>query len=232
MRLGFVMTCYNDADLVGEAILDLQAQTYRDAITIVVNNGSTDNSAQAIADMANPYYVLGVTSLKQNTPHSHALNHGAWVLSQNDCAWFVVQNSDDRCYPGYAQAIVDTATAHPDCNCIFSPWEHMDDGRVQRFPLYDPATMIDVHQIPGIRAVRRDLWEATGGEDEAIPAGADWDWAVRASMCGMVPRQLERPYVRIRPRTNRPSLSSQVDFPRLTAHMRAHRPGAWAQWNT
>jgi hypothetical protein len=91
--------------------------------------------------------------------------------------------------------------------------------------------MIEEHQIPGIRAVRRDLWERTDGEDASIPAGSDWDWAVRASLSGMVPHQLPRPYVRIRKRPDdRPSLSSQVDFARLFDHMRRHAPGAPAKW--
>jgi hypothetical protein len=58
--------------------------------------------------------------------------------------------------------------------------------------------MATVHQIPGIRAVRRDLWDATGGEDITYPMGSDWEWAARASHAGLlVPRQLARPYLRV-----------------------------------
>ena len=227
MRLGFVMTCYDDADVVVEAIADVLRQTRRCEL-VVVDNGSTDGSYENIRA-----FDVASIHLPRNEHHGKALNLGAAHLLTNGCDWIVVQNSDDRCDPEYAQAIVDTATEHPDVNCIFSPWADMKGCETVRFPAYHPVLTCYQHQIPGIRAVRRDLWECTRGEDANIPIGSDWDWAARASVEGWLrPWQLERPYVRLRERSaGRPSLSSHVNWPKLNTHMKRHRRGEWATWD-
>jgi hypothetical protein len=155
-------------------------------------------------------------------PHPQAINFMA-SIARGD--WLLVHNADDWADAGYVQAILDAADANPDANCIFSPWQWEGVRHdVQVFPPYDPATMIAVHQIPGIRAVRRDLWERTGGEDERIPIGADWDWAVRASLAGLNPLQLDRPYVHVRAQGDGQRLSDQwlKHRPDVRAHMESH----------
>ena len=112
--------------------------------------------------------------------------------------------------------------AHPDVNCVFSPWEYI--GAVlpdKRFPTYDPETIHAVHQIPAWSAFTRELWDAMNGHDEnAGVIGADWDFFVRASVAGVLrPHQLDRPYLKLRVRQDRKSLSEESHWPTLHRHL-------------
>lgn len=49
-QFSVLLPCYNHADFVGEAIASLKAQTYDHFEVLVVNDGSTDKSEQAILD--------------------------------------------------------------------------------------------------------------------------------------------------------------------------------------
>lgn len=229
-QLSILTLCFNEAEYLAETLGSMRAQFYRHWECVLIDNGSTDASAAEIRAVIKFDRRFRVETFARNQPFPIALNYAA---SRALAPWLLVHNADDRMETGYLAAIAQVIATRPDVTCIYSPWHFIGRGETRSFPPYDPATMVDTHQIPGIRAMRRDLWELTGGEDEAIHVGSDWDWAVRASLTDrFVPYQLDRPYVGIRTRPpGRVTLSAQADFPRLFAHMRRHRPNAWASWH-
>jgi glycosyltransferase involved in cell wall biosynthesis len=225
-RVSVLTTCHNDGAFLPDAIASLRAQTVAGWEHVVVLNGCTDDSDRVAlawqADAPAPVVVLWQAHV---TPQPVALNLAARAARGD---WLVWLNADDLLEPDALETIRAVADADAAVNCIFSPLQFFGASRdVYDVAPYDPATMVDRHQVPGVRAVRRDLWERTGGEDETIAVGADWDWGVRASRLGLVPVRVPRPLWRCRkfaPSVRR--LSDQGDLAALKRHMRRHLAGA------
>jgi glycosyltransferase involved in cell wall biosynthesis len=197
-RLSVLTTCHNDGATLEHSVRSLLDSAGVELEVLVLNNASTDETEAVLTRLeAEDHRVRGFHQRAETPwPHPTAIN---FLASLARGEWILVHNADDWADAGYVQAILDAADQHPEVNCIFSPWQ-WEGARheVQVFPAYDPATMIAVHQIPGLRAVRIDLWKRTGGEDPRFPVGADWEWAVRASLAGLKPLQLDHPYLHVR----------------------------------
>ena len=58
MRIGIVVPAYNAAPWIGDAIASVIAQTHRDWTLVVVDDGSTDGTAQVVEGFGDPAYDL------------------------------------------------------------------------------------------------------------------------------------------------------------------------------
>jgi glycosyltransferase involved in cell wall biosynthesis len=218
-------TCHNDGAYLPDAIASLRAQTVAGWEHVVVLNGCTDDSDRvALAWQANAPAPVVVLWQAHVTPQPVALNLAARAARGD---WLVWLNADDMLAPGALEATARVIDAAPDVNCIVSPWQFFG-GRTDVYtpaPCTGDARMVTEHQVPGIRAVRRDLWDALGGEDEAIPVGADWDWACRAVARGLLRLHVHPTplwHVRHHGDAQRTRLTAQADYPTLRAHMARH----------
>jgi glycosyltransferase involved in cell wall biosynthesis len=223
-RIVVLMGAYNEERYLDETIAAVLAQTMPNFALVMLNNGSTDDTAAVMQryERADPRiaYLGAPANLwpPVATNVGLTLAMGAWPLTR----WFLMHGADDLMEPDYLEAILGAADAHPDANCVFSPWQWIDhpEKGVKFFP-YDPATMHTVHQIPAWKAITRELWEQVGPEDQTIRIGSDWSWALRASLAGVLrPLQLDRPYLSLRVRDgDRKSQSDEVDWPALHGHL-------------
>lgn len=224
-RVSVLTTCHNDGQYLPAALESALSQSVQDLEVIALDNASTDGSWLTMAAVGERdrrlHFLQGFDLL--NYPRALNLLAG---LARGE--WLVVLNADDRLAPGAIATILAIAAENPSRNLIYSPWRWIG-GRTDLYdfkPYTADQRMVYEHQIPGIRAVRRDLWDALGGEDEAIAVGADWDWAVRGAVRGLL-----RPYRHPEPlwlvrhhgeEGQKHRLSAQADRPALRAHMQRH----------
>src|SRR5688572_32861418 len=88
--ISVVIPCYNQAHFLGDAIGSVQAQTVADVDIIVVDDGSTDDSAEVARR-------LGARVVSQpNQGQGAARNHG---LRYATGEYLVFLDSDDRLLP-------------------------------------------------------------------------------------------------------------------------------------
>jgi glycosyltransferase involved in cell wall biosynthesis len=216
-------TCHNDGALLPDAIASLRAQE-GDWTHVIIDNASTDETAAVARAWEAADDRVEVRTTLQCLPHPAAINLAALFATED---WLVWLNADDMLAPGALAAMARVIDADPDVNCIVSPWQFFG-GRTDVYtpaPYTGDARMVTEHQVPGIRAVRRDLWDALGGEDEAIPVGADWDWACRAVARGLLRLHVHPTplwHVRHHGDAQRTRLTAQADYPTLRAHMARH----------
>ncbi len=71
-----VMSTYNRADLVGNATKSILNQTFRDFEFIIVNDGSTDNTAQVLRALAAKDKRIRIVTNRQNKGLVYSLNRG------------------------------------------------------------------------------------------------------------------------------------------------------------
>ena len=104
MLVSIILSNYNYARYVGAAIESALAQTHPEVEVIVVDDGSTDGSGEAIARYAGRVEVL----MQENRGQAAAMNAG-YALSHGDPVIFL--DADDELLPSAAAAAGDQGAA-------------------------------------------------------------------------------------------------------------------------
>ena len=181
-----IMPVYNHAAYVGEAVGSVRGQSLADWELIIVDDGSTDGSAEVAAEAAGGDERISL--LRQaNAGPAGARNAG---VARARGEWLAFLDSDDVWYPdalaGYAQAIA----AHPD-ERFFHGYRHRlgADGTVtelagqfQDAPT-GPAELFDRMFLSHLCVCyRRELLDAVGGYDESLRSCEDYELYLRIGL--------------------------------------------------
>lgn len=94
--ISIVITAYNAAEFVAEAVASIQNQTYTNWELIVINDGSTDTTGKILRVMAKKDKRIKLVSYRKNLGASHASNLG---LSQVKGKYIARMDSDDVAMP-------------------------------------------------------------------------------------------------------------------------------------
>jgi glycosyltransferase involved in cell wall biosynthesis len=114
---------FNAAATVRESVGSMTAQTVRDIRLIVVDDGSTDDTAAILASMAEADRRIVVVS-KPNSGIVDALNLGLTRCSAEFLARF---DADDLAYPNRLERQVAYLQEHPDCSALGCDVDHIDE---------------------------------------------------------------------------------------------------------
>ena len=139
---------WNRAGLVGDAIRSALAQTYPAVEVIVVDNASTDNTAEVLASLHDPRLRF-----ERNGKNLGLFGNFNRCIALAKGSLIHILHSDDTIPPGFTQACVDVFLAHPEVGMTFTPAVVMGAA-----PGWQPATGGDrvFHPPDGFRAILRD----------------------------------------------------------------------------
>lgn len=188
-KLSIVTACYNHGQYLGECIESVLAQTEQDIEHIIVDDGSTDDSAVAMLDAEdNDSRVLALGNIG-NRGLAYSQNRG---IAMARAPWVLKVDADDKIDPRYVEHILRAASEDSRRNVIFAPAKHFGQrSDTWVYPEFDARRMIERFMIPGPAGFKKELWEAVGGYDETMRSAEDWDFYIRAHLAvGLVPHQL------------------------------------------
>lgn len=114
-KISILMPCYNNADYVGEAIESILNQTYQNFELIVLDDCSSDNSAEVIKSFTDKRIVYHRN--EQNAGLANNLNIGLQMASGE---YIARMDGDDVSLPERLQTQIDFLANHPDidlCSC-------------------------------------------------------------------------------------------------------------------
>lgn len=117
-----LMPNHNGGRFLGKAIDSVLNQTFRDFELIVVEDGSTDDSAAILGGFSDPR--LRVITLPQNEHICYALNTG---LQQARGTYIARLDSDDCWMPDKLEKQVGYMRSHPECGASFTWVEVVDE---------------------------------------------------------------------------------------------------------
>ena len=192
-----VIPTYNRLPYVGEAVESVLAQTLRDLEVIVVDDGSTDDTADGLRQRFGAR--IRIERFVQNVGRSAARNHG-WSVAESDFVAFL--DSDDLWLPRKLELQL-PFFARPEVVLVHGWLGKIDaDGtplpedsaeREQSFRRalargYDYAGMTETWcmMYTSTVVVRRELLARTGGYDPALSDFEDWDLFWRIALEGAV----------------------------------------------
>ena len=194
MRVSIVIPCFRQAHFLKCAVESCLAQTHADVETIVVNDGSDDDTAGVAAAFGRRITCLA----RENGGLPSARNAGLSAATGRACVFL---DADDALAPRAVEWLVAAAADHENALCVMgyrtflrSPAE--TDG-MERIPPADtpplPLLIHDNFGPPHSYLAPTELLRSIGGFDEALPPGCeDWDAWMRLVLAGAELRAVQR----------------------------------------
>jgi len=185
-----IIPCYNQAHFLGEAIESVLAQSYPHFEVIVVDDGSTDATAEVAARYS------GVHVIRQdNQGQAVARNSGAY---QSRGSYLIFLDADDRLLPHALEAGLEHMNAHPECAFVFGRCNHIAaDGSplptrgIESCPATEHyyVELLHAHFIatPALVMYRRAVFESVGGFDTSSSARGAEDWDLNLRIARKLP---------------------------------------------
>lgn len=124
-RVTVLLPAYQGMPYVTEAVESVLRQSYRHFQLLVLDDGSTDGTAEALDGYrADPRFRL---ERLEHGGMAAALNHGLAVATTE---YVARMDADDRCEPGRLSAQVAFLDAHPEVDVVGTAYRPLDaDGR-------------------------------------------------------------------------------------------------------
>jgi glycosyltransferase involved in cell wall biosynthesis len=182
-RISVILPCFNTAHYLAEAVQSVLAQTRPADEIIVIDDGSTDNTAQvAAAFTPRVQYIY-----QPNAGLSAARNTGIKIATGQYIGFL---DADDLWHPDFLAMLTDLLEHHADWGAVYSGNLFIDArGKllsqsvhkvIAAERLHD-ALVDDLFFPPCAVLVRKTALDAVGSFDESLRACEDWDMWLRIS---------------------------------------------------
>jgi len=175
-----IIPCYNQGRFLKDAIESVFNQSYPRREIIVVDDGSTDDTAQVAANYD------GITLLRQENRGLPSARNAGFEASSGDHIVFL--DADDKLLPHALKAGVNNLRIHPECAFVFGHYRLIaDDARVMSQPTLPSGVgepYLDLLRsnfigMPATVMYRRDVLIESSGFDTSLPACEDYELYLR-----------------------------------------------------
>lgn len=176
-----VIPSHNYAHYVGQAIQSALEQGYRWVEVIVVDDGSTDETATVLRGFEARIRVVQLDGRGVSAARNAGLAHAAGK-------YVVFLDADDLLVRGGAAAQVALLTRRPDVDAVAGAWYACDvelgtatlgRGSLGEGDVLSQLLLSNIVATPSTMMLRRGPLEAAGGFDTSLSFAADWDLWLR-----------------------------------------------------
>jgi len=208
-----IMPAYNVEPYVGDAIGSALAQTFTDLEVIVVDDGSTDETAQAVRTLARQ--DSRVKLVQQPNRGLAGARNSALRASRGE--FLALLDSDDVWEPTFLEQQLAILHARPDVDIVTGNGWYLGGakhGQVAR-PQPDPRPAPELASIIGdewsvfiMSVFRRHVYTGIGPFDESMRSNEDYDFWLRAAVAGFTFARNDTPLGHYRVRSDSLSASN------------------------
>jgi glycosyltransferase involved in cell wall biosynthesis len=193
-----VTAAYQAAGTIAEAVESALAQTIAAHEVIVVDDGSTDSTREALA----PYRDRIVYVYQQNHGTAGALNAAARTATG---AFVAILDADDVYEPERIEALTELSVNRPDLDILMTDAYLEVDGKIvgrfsERTPFATTAQNVAIFERCFVAwpAVRRERLISVGGFDDSLRIAHDWECWLRLLHHGAAAGMVDEPLMRYR----------------------------------
>lgn len=210
--VSIVIPAYNAAKYLAQTLESVRAQTFSNWECIVVDDGSSDTTAQIAEEFA--AHDKRIRWVSQTNAGVSAARNNGWARAHPRSLWVAFLDADDLWEPEFLQTLSAVLEAHPDAAAAHCTAYYIDQnghrfaegvledasrrryelegGAIVRHSSDRPTTfaMTAVHATiytPGCALIRRAALEQVGGFNTAFSLGEDWELWVRLSRLSPFP---------------------------------------------
>lgn len=177
--VSIITPSYNQGHFIRDCIESVLNQDYPRVEYIIMDGGSTDNTASVIKAYSNRLTWIS----EKDRGQSHAINKGFRMAKGEIVSWI---NSDDIILPGAVSKAVQTLVSHPDAGAVYGEGYQIDvngnfKGRffaTEPFNLWKLVYLYD-YILQQTVFFRKCVVEEVGCLDENLHWGLDWDLLIR-----------------------------------------------------
>lgn len=189
MRITVVTPAYNASPYVADALRSVLGQTHHDLRLVVVDDGSTDDTASVASAFADSRLSL----IRQPNAGVAAARNRGMAAAEGDALLFL--DADDWLAPAALATLAATLDATPRAVAAVGPYARVDaEGQpIQRRNRCLPAAPCDLlarlvvqNQFAngGHVLIRRDAAQRAGTFRPGVIYGEDWEYFVRLALQG------------------------------------------------
>lgn len=175
--ISVIIPTYNSAHYLPAALESVVAQDYRPLEVIVVDDGSTDETAAIVADFFQRTGLPGEYLFQPNQGPAAARNRG---LTLAHSEWIAFLDADDLWLPGKSTLQMQLLDAYPQAGLV---WGSASIFAGDLSPAASPAVRTSLPQPNWMlqsMLFRRSTLDRVGSFNPALRLGEDVDWLWRA----------------------------------------------------
>jgi glycosyltransferase involved in cell wall biosynthesis len=178
---------FNRLSYINDTVRSVQSQTYRNIEYLVIDDGSTDGTHEALDSYAREGILTLLTHEdRKNRGQAASLNLG---LRHAAGEYIVILDSDDILHPEKISKQVAYLESHPDIGMVYGQAMAISSDGKELFPIPpndhvepgDPnRLLLDCYMaLPGGAMVRKSVFDQAGFFEESFRASQDHDMVVR-----------------------------------------------------
>jgi glycosyltransferase involved in cell wall biosynthesis len=172
-----IIPVYNGEAFLAEAIESVIAQTYQPIEIVVVDDGSTDESAEVAQAYKEVQYIY-----QENSGVAAARNTG---LSATKGSIMAFQDADDVWVKDKLKIQVQYLLDHPEVDITIPNIKNFLEGEIS-CSAETRQNLLEPGQIPlGSIVAHKKVFDQIGGFDIRYECGSDFEWHVRARNLGV-----------------------------------------------
>lgn len=141
--ISVILITYNRCKMLARMMEALKAQTFQDYEVILINNGSTDETAAVCENYATQDKRVKVVSIEQNNGAAPARNVG---LEHVTGEYVLMVDDDDYCQPEMMEHLYGMAERYHADICITGCVDEYSDGRLEPKYVYDDLHIWKGHE--------------------------------------------------------------------------------------
>jgi len=174
--ISIIIPCYNNKNVILEAIDSALKQSYPSIEVIVVDDGSTDHSYEFIVD--NVKECQNVQVARQDNQGPAAARNTGFNLSSGD--FLVFLDADDILHKDYVESCYRVYEDDPKLNIVYCDAELFENktGPWKLKP-FSESTILLFNSIPVFAMLRSCVFQQIGQYDTELRCAEDWELWIR-----------------------------------------------------
>lgn len=184
-KVSVIIPTYNREKTILRALQSVLDQTYTNIEVLVIDDGSTDGTAEIINGVEDERikYIL----LSQNGGPSNARNVGAQMA---ETEWIAFQDSDDCWHKNKLEVQMEYSKEHPEYSMIYCIYNAiLNNGEQIQVPMESTCNLMEGNIVKTLLqknvigaptvVAKRTVFLECGGFDTSYKALEDWEFALR-----------------------------------------------------
>lgn len=183
-KVSVVIPCYNYASYLVDAVHSLLDQPFEGLEILIVNDGSSDDSAIVAERLLQAYPERAITVIHQPNSGQPAIPRNRGIQAARG-QYILCLDADDKLAPGCLAALADCLDRTPHVSVAYPRLREIGSSHhLWRGQTYDPQLLLHWNYIPTAAMYRRQAWLDAGGYKTNVVSHEDWDFWIACLEAG------------------------------------------------